>query len=209
MLVSEIDFSRVPQDSIKRFLLSNDLTKVEGLTAQCYIKNNGHYLRHYREYIIDTSIDEAWDTYTHLHPSELWGSDMISFGMMYSRSDDSIVYPDSEYNRLNEGQIYFINLKIIGSLLQIPVMHEMNVIDDTKKIIQSCYLKGGKSEGSQWIRLSQIDENTTLAAHETFYRGDSKIRDKYFYPYFHTRAINQFHHNVQKEIARNTKIPQS
>lgn len=209
MFISEIDFSRVPQDSIKKFLSNVSIDKIENLVAQCYVKSSGPYFRHYREYVINTGIDEAWDAYIHLHPAQLWESDMISFGMMYSRSNDTILYRDSAYERLSAGQIYFINLKIVGSFLQIPVMHEMNIIDDSKKIIQSCYLKGGKSEGSQWIRLTPLAENKTLASHETYYRGDSRIRDKYFYPYFHTRAINQFHQNIRSAVDTKTTIAQS
>lgn len=201
MLVSEINFSRVPQDSIKNFFLSTKISRIENLVSQCYIKNKEPYSKHYREYLIDANIDDAWDSYVHLHPTKLWESNMISFGMMYCRKNDSILYRDSDYNKLEEGQIYFINLKIIGTALQIPVMHEMNQVDHSKKIIQSCYLKGGKSEGSQWIKLTAVDENTTLATHETCYKGDSKIRDKYFYPYFHTRAINQFHSNIKKALS--------
>ncbi|MFY0600447.1 MAG: hypothetical protein JXR03_12315 [Cyclobacteriaceae bacterium] len=189
--------------------MSANLPNMESLVSQCYIKSKEPYLRHFKEYVINAGIDETWDTYVHLHPSKLWQSNMISFGMMYSRKDDSILYRDSEYQKLEEGQIYFINLKIIGSILQIPVMHEMNVVDHSEKIIQSCYLKGGKSEGSQWIRLTPIGENKTLASHETLYKGDSKIRDKYLYPYFHTRAINQFHSNIMNAVRNNIKVSQS
>lgn len=205
MLVSEIDFSRVPQKSIKDFLLSQRLDQIEDLVSLCYIPDKEPYSKHQRHYVINAGIETAWDAYMHLHPTQLWESNMISFGLMYSRSEDSILYRDSEFKRLEVGQIYFINLKIIGTALQIPVMHEMNQVDHENKVIRTCYLKGGKSEGSQWIRLTSIDENTTLAEHETFYKGTSLIRERYFYPYFHTKAINQFHGNIQKAVEQESR----
>lgn len=201
MLVSEIDFSRVPHKTIRVFLESERIVSIEELASACYLEDQEPYARHSKSYVITAGIDSVWDAYLNLHPTDCWDSAMVSFGMMYSRTEDMVSYRDSTFNSLQKGQLYFINLKVLGSLFQIPVTHEVNLVDDKEKVIQSCYLAVGKSIGSQWIRLFAVDDHTTHVVHETRYKCGSKFREKYLYPFFHTKAINQFHANVKRAVS--------
>lgn len=202
MLVSEIDFSRVPHKTIRTFLESEGIAKIEELAAACYLESEEPYSKHSKSYLMSADIDTVWDAYINLHPTECWDSAMVSFGMMYSRPDDAVSYRDSTFSSLAEGQLFFINLKILGRLFQISVTHEVNYVDEVEKVIQSCYLAKGKSIGSQWIRLFKVDEQTTRVVHETRYKCDSRLREKYLYPIFHTKAINQFHGNVKRIVSK-------
>ena len=221
MRVSEIDFSKVPQKTIARFIKSTKLKDINDLMPLCYLPGKEPYSRHSKEYTINANIESVWSTYIFLHPTQCWDSQMISFGMMYSRNTDQVLYRESNFDQLKAGQLYFISLKILGKFLQIPVTHEINQVDHQNKVIKTCYLENGKSEGSQWIRLFPAGKEKTRIVHETIYKGDSKIREKYLYPFFHTKAIGQFHDNVRKNVkqfteglrlypqAANTNPPQS
>lgn len=202
MQVSEIDFSRVPHKTIRLFLESKCLSNIEELASACYSEQQEPYAIHSKSYVIPAGIDEVWDAYLNLHPTQCWDSRMVSFGLMYSRTEDAVFYRDSTFASMQKGQLYFINLKILGSLFQIPVTHEVNDVDTEEKVIQSCYLAVGKSIGSQWIRLFSENKHTTKVVHETRYKCDSKFREKYLYPLFHTKAINQFHGNVIRAVSK-------
>lgn len=202
MQISEIDFSRVNKKTIEKFFVKERISHTNELIPLCFMDENGPYSTHSKEYLVNSNIDTLWKSYVYLHPTQCWDSDMISFGMMYSRSQRKIFYRDSEYDYLQPGQLYFISLKIIGSVFQIPVIHEISQVDHENKIIKSCYLKSGKSEGSQWIKLFKIDENTTRILHETKYKCESKLREKHLYPYFHSKAVDQFHGNIKDEVMK-------
>jgi hypothetical protein len=202
LLVSEIDFNKVPHKTIRTFLKSVGINHIGELSPACYSENSELFSYHSKQYIVPAGIDIVWNFYQNLPPTECWDSDMISFGMLYSRLEDTVSYRDSQFDCLKSGQLYFINLKILGSFFSIPVVHEIIRVDDDEHVIQSCYLKSGKSDGSQWIRLFKIDENTTKVVHETRYKCDSRFREKYLYPYFHTKAIDQFHGNVIKAASK-------
>ncbi|WP_258103397.1 hypothetical protein [Marinoscillum sp. MHG1-6] len=206
MLVSEIDFSRVPQRAIRKFLKTSKLKTLEELIPVCYSPTEEPYFYHCKEYTFPFNINNVWEKYIFLHPTACWDSAMISLGIVYSRPDDQVLYRDSDFDQLQKGQLYFIRLNILGSLLQIPVIHEINEVDHENKVIKSCYVDKGKSQGSQWIKLVEVDEHTTRIVHETRYKGDSKIRDKYLYPIFHTKALDQFHGNVLRELNQEASI---
>ena len=46
------------------------------------------------------------------------------------------------------------------------------------------------------------ENGKTEVSHHTFYRSGSWFRDKFIYPYFHTKAINEFHGNVRRAISQ-------
>ncbi|MFT6866092.1 MAG: hypothetical protein ACJA08_000919 [Cyclobacteriaceae bacterium] len=206
MNISDIDFSRVNKKTIEKFFIKEKISHTDELIPLCFSEDKGSYSKHTKEYVVKADIDSIWNCYVYLHPTQCWDSDMISFGMMYSRAQKKLYYRDSEYDSLQPGQLYFISLKIIGSIFQIPVIHEISQVDHHKKIIKSCYLKSGRSEGSQWIKLFKIDDHTTKIIHETKYKCESVLREKHLYPYFHSKAVNQFHGNIKEAVGKSELI---
>lgn len=62
-----------------------------------------------------------------------------------------------------------------------------------KKIIDFAYIKGGKSIGFQRISFVEVQANLTKIKHTTHYKSNSKFRDRYMYPYFHTKVLEEYH----------------
>jgi hypothetical protein len=125
--------------------------------------------------------------------------------MIYCRSSESIIYADEMLNGLEEGRIYYLNLKILGGIYNLPVAFEITNIDPDNKTVEFSYLKGGKARGKQWIRLEESPEGYTKIIHQTLVKSDSNFRDKYLYPYFHNKLINEFHLNMKRIITARSK----
>jgi hypothetical protein len=125
---------------------------------------------------------------------------MVSFGMMYSRRRNEIMYSGDAYSGIEEGQIIFLNLNLFANVVNLAVGHEITGVNDNDKTIKTCYLQNGASTGTQLIQLKEISKGQTEVVHETWYRSGSIFRDKFLYPGFHTKGITEFHNNVQLNV---------
>ncbi len=196
------DFSRVPFDTIPKLFKKAGLEGPAELKPACFDGNENNYLKHDLEYQIDAPIDLVWKEYIHQHPNISWQSKMISFGFLYDRKEDAYVYEDSPYAGLTKGQVYLVNLNVIANL-HIAVAHEIDEVDHQQKIIKICYLNTGKTAGSQWIQFFDAGTKKTIIKHKTLYQGTSFFRDRLLYPYFHGKAMRQFHGRLKHLILAN------
>jgi hypothetical protein len=132
---------------------------------------------------------------------------MVSFGLLVSTWNNEILYRgDQNYTGIDTGQVIFVNLRILKGLYNLAVGLEIVDIDNTRKSITYSYIKGGKSRGKQTLYFRPTGKGYTRIIHQTAFKGDSFIRDRYLYPYFHRIAINEFHRNMKKCMRENNKI---
>ena len=106
---------------------------------------------------------------------------------------------------MQKGQIIILNLNLFWGLLNIAVAHEVTEVNEQKRLIKLCYMKGGASEGSQWITLNETKEGYTEVSHQTLYKSKSNFRDTKLYPALHTKAITEFHLNVKRKAESKTE----
>lgn len=109
------------------------------------------------------------------------------------------MYPGDSYTGIEAGQIFFLNLNLLGSFIQLAVGHEITAVNENDKTIKICYLQNGASTGTQLIQLKKSNENQTEVVHETWYRSGSIFRDRVLYPGFHERGLTEFHENVKRK----------
>ena len=185
--------------------MTNSLTTTSGfrnLKSVCFNPlQNDTYTHHLKTFLLKENIETVWNTYKTIHPRDTSTGKMVSFGVGYCKKQDQIIYPDSHFAGIESGQIIILNLNIFN-LLTIAVAHEVREVNEEEKFIKLCYTQHGKAEGSQWIRLVTTTEGHTEVRHETFYKSDSTIRDKYLYPLLHEKAITEFHESVEKKLSQ-------
>ena len=58
----------------------------------------------------------------------------------------------------------------------------------------------GKARGLQKIQLVETPEGYTRIIHITYFRSNSRFRDKALYPHFHKKAITEFHNNIKRKF---------
>lgn len=171
------------------------------LRSICYQETDPNYHEHLETYEYDQDFDTVWDCYVNISPEKAWNGRMIHFHKLYSRQTGEEVFPGQVYTGgMGEGQLLILNLHVFNGAIKLQVGHEVMEVDKMKKLIRICYLENSKSEGSQFIRFKSLPNGKTEVSHKTFYRSGSLFRDKIIYPYFHTKAINEFHGNVRNWI---------
>jgi len=145
--------------------------------------------------------ERVWKTYQVTSPAESWNGRMVSFGLMISKWENAIMYRnDKDFDGIDTGQVYYINLSIMKGLYNLAVGLEIIDIDTTNKSITYSYMQGGKSRGKQTIFFFPAKNGFTEIIHQTAFKSDSYIRDRYLYPYFHRIAINEFHRNMKRSL---------
>ncbi len=199
----KIDFSRIGQEKVKKLLRENGLNTLRDLSnlkSFCYDQTDGkRYHKHIKSFLIDGDINTVWNAYKTISPQETRNGSMVSFGLMYSRRTNEIMYTSDSYSGIKEGQIIFLNLNLFGNIVHLAVGHEIIEVREREKTIIICYLQNGATRGTQLIHLKETGDQTEVI-HETWYRSNSLFRDKILYPGFHEKGLIEFHENVKRKI---------
>jgi hypothetical protein len=199
-----IDFGKIRQEKVKKLLRDNNLNTLRDLSklkSFCYDKSDAkHYYKHIKSFLIPADINSVWNAYKTISPQETRNGGMVSFGLMYSRKRNAIMYPGDAYTGIEAGQIIFLNLNLFANVLHLAVGHEITGVSEEEKTIKICYLQNGASTGTQLIQLKTIAKDQTEVIHETWYRSGSIFRDKVLYPGFHAKGLTEFHNNVKLKV---------
>ena len=202
--MKNINLERIPQKSIKNFIqaqLKNNINAISDLKST-YTKGDdlSNFLVHQVDYKVPHSLEKVWNHYMTANPGEVWNGNMLSFGLMVSKYDGEIMYADEEYSVARVGQVFYINLNIFGGIIKVPVAHEIIAIAPEKNYFELSYIEGRKNLGKQRIAFLDSGDGNTEIVHTTYYKSNSNFRDHYIYPFFHSKAIGEWHKNMADSI---------
>jgi hypothetical protein len=202
--MKQIDLEKIPQKSIRSFIqeqMGNNINAFSDLQST-YSKGQdlSTFRIHEKIYKVGHPPEKVWDHYMNANPNEVWNGAMLSFGLMVSKNDGGIMYIGEEYNGAKVGQVFYISLNIFG-LVNVAVSHEMISIVPEKKYFELSYVEGSKSKGKQRITFFKTSDGNTRIVHTTYYKSDSDFRDNYIYPFFHTKAIGEYHDNMIQSLS--------
>jgi hypothetical protein len=195
----DVDFTRIRQKTVKRFMSDNGLLKLRDFKNLKPANNNLVFRKHTKKFLIKENSDVVWNMYKNIAPKDAWNGSMVSFGLQYSRRQDKLTYNEDHYSGMEKGQIIFLHLNIYG-LLSLAVAHEVTEVNEVGKFFTTTYMEHGKSAGTQHIQINATKEGYTEIIHKTLYKSDSPFRDKILYPALHTKAITEFHENVKRKV---------
>lgn len=154
---------------------------------------------HQKLYVIDAPIDSVWNMYTSVKPKEAWAGPLNTFKHAYSPSKDSLyLSTDSILPSLEHDMVYELNLRVAG-ILNVGVAFQITDIDPINKVIEFTYGEDNASHGRQRIMFSE-DGDSTYIIHYSNFKSTSKFRDKFLYPTFHERCMDEFHGNLKGMI---------
>lgn len=203
-----VDLERIKQKKLKKSLIETKLFLIENinkLSPTCPLIEDTMYSFHTYSIYFDAPIDSVWSVYTTANPNEIWQGKFTSFGFAYSRNEDELFYQGETFDKLEEGQIQFLSLRYLWGLFKLNIAHELIGIDEASKRLQFCYMKYGKSEGTQILTLTE-ENGKTKVTHNTYYKSGSKFRDKRIYPYFHEKTIEEMHVNVGEYLKERSAL---
>jgi hypothetical protein len=196
--MEHIALEKIPHKRIRSFIqtqLNNDVQSVKDLEVSFRRGDSiEEFNKHERTYFAQHKIDDVWNCYIKTGPNKVFKDKLVSFALMLSKQNEQeVLYKEGAFLKAEIGQVYFMNLSILRGLIQIAVSYEITEINPAKKIIDFAYIKGGKSIGFQRISFVELQANLTKIKHTTHYKSNSKFRDRYMYPYFHTKVLEEYH----------------
>ncbi len=207
--INSVEFGQIKQKKVKRIIAEQQKQEVQffsdlEVSVNCSDDVSG-FTEYEKIYVVKENIDEVWNAYNNTSQTDAWDINRISVGMLVSQKDQTIVYANQDLYGLKVGQLYYLNLKVLNGIYNLPVVFEIIKVDHLNRLFEISYLKGGKAQGKQVIQLVGAENGFTRIIHKSYVKSNSKIRDKYLYPFFHNKIINEFHANMRRVIIESTK----
>jgi hypothetical protein len=201
-MLDDINLERIHQRKIRKYI---ECQIEEGKHQFDEIQpswNSGKDLSSFRKkemtFFLKGNLQDTWHGYISANPSKSWNGRKITFGLLLLKSPCTIFYDHDPIDGVDLGQVYFLKLKLLLGIYNIPVAFEIIRVDEEEKIIEFSYLEGNKSIGVQQVKFIDIGDDRTEILHTSYYKSDSHFRDKWMYPHFHKIIINAFHRNMRK-----------
>lgn len=202
--LQDIDMYLIPQKKVKQFItnqIQNNILHFTDVMPSCDKDDDiSGYWKHEKSYKIKENIDDVWENYLTADPSDVWEGHIVSFGMLFSKITNEVVYRNEEYNHIDTGQVYYVNLKFWHGVYNLAVAFEVINVDEEHKVLEFSYVKSGISHGKQRIHFVADEKGNTRIYHDTYFRSHSNLRDRILYPHFHKKVINEYHRNMRHQI---------
>lgn len=206
-----INFERLEARKLIKLLKKNDIyTKADlhNVDLACYDANvdSISFSSDISTFTIEAGIEEVWKAYNNVSPTEQGGKKaIVNFGMLYDNQSNKIYYSEDSYDGMQEGQLVFWNLRLLGGLVKLSVGQTVTNIDNQSRSFEICYLDQGTSHGSQYIQLFEMGDDATQVVHYTRFRSASKFRDRRLYPGIHEKAVTEFHERIKDAVEKSVE----
>jgi hypothetical protein len=202
--LNDVELDRISQVKIREYLKSEQEQGVKTFeeikpSMQCNSDVKGYLVRE-NVYQVKKGIEEVWSNYVNRSPNKSWNGKKVSFGFLFSKKEDRIIYNDETLQKIDTGIIVYLNLRLVSGLINVATAFQIINIDNKNKIIEFSYLSGNDSEGKQRLQFYQTRKGYTKILHTSFYKSNTFLKNYLFYPYFHTRVTHEFHRNFKKLI---------
>jgi hypothetical protein len=197
-----IDLDKVPQRKVRKYIEDLSIDKMQdfslihptwhkGIDESAFNVNAiTFYLKH--------KLSDVWQCYIHANPLRIWNRKSVRLGLEISKGSNSVIYANNPvFPEIDTGQVYFLNLKLIQGLLNVPVAFEVINIDKNQYILETSYIENNKTRGKQTIQFFDNGDGRTRIIHKSFFKSESSFRDNILYPHFHKRFIKKFHRNME------------
>jgi hypothetical protein len=208
-----IHIEEIPQRKVRKYIVSREIDKMHDFSAI-----HSSWKKEIREsdfnvnekiFYLSYNLSNVWKCYSHANPVETWNGKSMSLGLLISKESNSAIYTKSSaFPEIDTGQVYFLNLRLIKGLFNVPVAFEIINIDRNHQIEEISYIDNNKSLGKQTIQFFDNGDGRTRIVHRSYFKSESWLRDKLLYPYFHRKFIKEFHGNMRLLI-RNANLPAS
>ena len=201
MKLSEIDFSKIKIPLVIDLIktqMANGVVNFMDLKSTAPDENDiANFNTVEDSYLVNNSLEKVFNHYLTANPSKAWsGGKLVGFGFGLDKNTDEVFYPGADYPGAKEGQVLYIYMSFWG-LKKIAVAQELIKIDPENHTIIFSYVEGGMTSGMQVMQFSSSTENRTKIVHTSYFKGVSAFRDKYLYPYFHSKVVGKFHENLR------------
>jgi hypothetical protein len=202
----KINIDEIPQRRIRKYIVSRSIDKMDDFSSihaswnKDIDKSDFNVIE--KTFFLNCEPDEAWEFYRHANVFNIWNGKSVRFGLLISKCSNSIISTSKcSFHEIDTGDVYFLNLKLMKGLLNVQVAFEIISIDQDKRLLEFSYIENNKSSGKQSLQFLDDGPGRTKIIHRSYFKSNSFLRDKIFYPYFHKKFITEFHSNMNHIIS--------
>ncbi len=205
MCLSDVEIDKLNKLSISAYIqaqIDKDIKTFTEIKPSLQTNSNTvGFQYHERKYIVKDSLHKVWSHYVNTNPAKAWNTSKLNFGFMYCKNADQMVYPNGHVDKVEEGQVIYLNLLLL-KIKNLATAFEIITLNELQKVMAFSYVDDNITRGKQQLNFEQTADGHTKIIHRSYFKSKSKIRDRYFYPFFHTRLTNSYHKNMKKLFVR-------
>jgi hypothetical protein len=202
-----VDLKEVPQKKIRKYIHARAIDQMHDFSAihaswrKGINESDFHVIE--KKLYLKKKLSVVWESYRNANLPRSWNKHYIRLGLLISKKSNSVTYPgNSTFPAVDTGQVYFLNLRLLKGLFNVPTAFEIINIDPKKQIMEFSYLDDNKSRGKQTIQFFDNGDGRTRIIHRSYFKSDSWFRDALLYPYFHKKIIAGFHRNMRQLVCK-------
>jgi len=203
--LKRISIENIPQRKVRKYIVSREIDQLQDFTFihPSWKKeiNDSDYNVNEKIFFLKYKLSKVWESYRHANPLKMWNGHSFRLGLMISKFSNSVIYANSHsFPEVDTGQIYFLNLRFIKGLFNVPVAFEIINISNISQLVEISYIDNNKSKGEQLIQFFDNGDGSTRIVHRSYFKSESWFREKLLYPYFHKKFVKEFHRNMRQLI---------
>lgn len=200
--ISDVEKERINWLPVQTYLLDQQNKSIQHFkdfrASWSEAKDTSDFYTYQKVYIIKESIEKVWSVYASTSPNISWKTNRCDLGLLYDRNLDTVLYQGDAIPALSQGNVLFVNLKLLKGLYQMATAFEITRVSNEQRFIEMSYIQTGAARGKQLIKLESTKNGFTKVTHITRIKSDSKFRDKIAYPFFHNKIIKEFHKKMKR-----------
>lgn len=201
MYLADVQFDKINEGTVEAYVhrqIENDKQTFSDIKPSLTPSSStSGFCFHEREYVVKDSLNKVWYYYIHTNPGDAWNAGKMGFGMLFSKLENELVYPDEKVDQIEPGQIIYLNLHVL-KIKNIATSFEITEVNDQSKVLEFSYVDDNVTRGKQQLSFVQTPKGYTKIVHRSFFKSESVLRDHFLYPYFHTRMTNTYHRNMKR-----------
>lgn len=199
--IDSVDYQRITHKKVRKLISMQKRFGVhtfDEMHPVCYNpSDSGIYQTFVKSQLIEQDINVVWNNLVHQSPSEEFDGRIVTFGLLYSKRYQNLLYKNEPYSGIEEGQILFFNLRVLNGIKNLAVALEVTKMDNEQKMVEYCYVDHGETKGTQVFTLKSTPEGFTEITQNTRYKCKSKFRDRKLYSFFHERIVQEFFASIK------------
>ena len=126
-----------------------------------------------KTFFLNYGLSDVWEFYQHANTFKMWNARSIRFGLLITKFSNSVVYSKNpSCPEVDTGQVYFLNIKLMKGVFNIPVAFEIITIDQIHRIVEFSYIDNNKSRGKQSMQFIADGEGRTRIVHRSFLKAN-------------------------------------
>ncbi len=206
--IDSVNFTRIQHKKVRKLITQQKhfgARTFDDIQPVCFnLSDSAAYNTFQKSQVINQEINTVWDNMVHQSPSDEFNGRIVSFGLLYSKKSNNLLYQNEAFDGIEVGQILFFNLRMLSGIKNIAVAMEVTRMDHVQKVVEYCYVDHGSTRGTQQFILTPLPGGKTEITQITRYKCKSRLRDRRLYSFFHERIVKEFLRSIKKRSESRT-----